>query len=220
MPRDWPCCRRVAVSARALGRLSGAWARGGKRPCAAGSRFIDSEFVGREAVSARALIRLRPVLRTGFPSLGPFAGAPRTRPPSRRPQTCGALPLPAKPPLARLAEIAQNASRPPPYRPPPPWRAHRRARRAPDRTEHRECARDTFPPLAYRPPALRHRLDAHGPFPIHYSANGGLPLAPSPPSKAQPSQRRTASAARSPVRDSFENQNAATSAKRHPLVHA
>jgi hypothetical protein len=133
MPRDWPCCRRVAVSARALGRLSGAWARGGKRPCAAGSRFIDSEFVGREAVSARALIRLRPVLRTGFPSLGPFAGAPRTRPPRRRPQTCGALPLPAKPPLARLAEIAQNASRPAPYRPPPPWRAHRRARRHPAR---------------------------------------------------------------------------------------
>ncbi|MEN9760813.1 MAG: hypothetical protein RI906_639, partial [Pseudomonadota bacterium] len=89
-------------------------ARGGKRPCAH---------------------RLRPVLRTGSPSLGPFAGAPRTRPPRRRPQTCGALKPPAKLSLARLAKIAQSASRPTPYQPPAQWRTLRRTRRHPDRPD-------------------------------------------------------------------------------------
>ena len=85
------CRKRRCARISGLGDL--VWARGGKRPCAH---------------------RLRPVLRTGFPSLGPFAGAPRTRPPRRRPQTCGALQPPAKLSLARLAKIAQSASRPTP----------------------------------------------------------------------------------------------------------
>ncbi len=128
---------RVAVSARALrfGRV--VWARGGKRPCAH---------------------RLRPVLRTGFPSLGPFAGAPRTRPPRRRPQTCGALKPPAKLSLARLAKIAQSTSRPTPRQPPTPGHTFRRTRH---RRDHVKCTARAQ--AAYRSPLNpHHQLTAGG----------------------------------------------------------